>query len=178
MSLWTTSLKKKSNWFLLTASFALQCGCRNLLFLRCDVDKWAITGAIFTYHIRGYYDLGLALLSRTARFERCACQYRRLRRQRGLVWHAIHHWFHSAATVVSLSPLTPPHRLLTPLRMHRQGDQISLWETREPSWFTDKAENKNIFLIHFFPKWHLYEKATVDTSLHSYRRWMDAWINK
>lgn len=137
--------------------------------LRCDVDKWAITRVIFTYHICSQHDLGLALLIQTVRFERCACQYRRLRRQRGLVWHVIHHWFHSAATAVSLSPFPPPHRPLTPLKMHQQDDQISLWEKRQLSWFTAKAENKN--LRHIFC--HNIIKS-LDTNQHSHR---EPWIN-
>lgn len=38
----------------------------------------------------------------------------------------------------------PPlsHRPLTPLRTHQQDDQISLWDKRQPSRFTDKAEDK------------------------------------
>lgn len=69
----------------------------------CDVDKWAITGAIFMCHICGQHDPRLALLMLNVRCESCACQYRRLGRQRGPFWHVIHHWFHSAATAVSLS---------------------------------------------------------------------------
>lgn len=114
--------------------------------LRCDVDKWAITGAIFMCHICGRHDLRLALLMLNVRCESCACQYRRLGRQRGPFWHVIHHWFHSAATAVSLSP---SHRPLTPLRTHQQDDQISLWDKRQPSCFTDKARGqKNTLFLH------------------------------
>ncbi|KAK5872629.1 hypothetical protein PBY51_013311 [Eleginops maclovinus] len=63
-----------------------------------------------------------------------ACQRRRLGKQRGPIWHVIHHWFHSAATAVSQSP---SHRLLTPLRTQQQYDQISLWDKRQPGCFTD-----------------------------------------
>lgn len=71
-----------------------------------DVDKWAITGAIFTCRICGQHDLRLAPLMLNVRCRSCACQYRRLGRQRGPFWHVIHHWFHTAATAVSLSPLS------------------------------------------------------------------------
>lgn len=124
----------------------------------CDVDKWAITGAIFTCHICGQHDPRLALLMLNVRSESCACQHRRLGRQRGPFWHVIHHWFHSAATAVSLSP---SHRPLTPLRTHQQDDQISLWDTRQPSCFTDKEEDKkkkkNPFPTYPLPRWHLYQ---------------------
>lgn len=96
--------------FLTFFSFVCICALQQLSFnntaalWECDVDKWAITGAIFTCHICGQHDLRLALLMLNVSCKSCACQRRRLGRQRGPLWHVIHHWLHSAATAVSLPP--------------------------------------------------------------------------
>lgn len=123
---------------------------------RCDVDKWAITGAIFTCPICGRHDPRLALLILNGRCKSCGCQYRRLWRRHGSFWHVIHHRFHSAATAVSPSPSRRP---LTRLRTHQQDDQISLRDKRQPSSFTDKAEDKKLHLFYtsYVPQWHLYQ---------------------
>lgn len=97
------------------SKFHLITWLRKCVFWECDIDKWAITGAIFTCHVCGQHDPRLALLMLNVRCESWACQHSRLRRRRGPFWHVIHHWFHLAATAVSLSP---SHRPLTPLRTH------------------------------------------------------------
>lgn len=121
---------------------------------RRDVDKWAITAAIFTCPICGRRDPRLASLMLDAGCESCACQYGRPWRRRGSFWHVIHHRFHSAATAVSPPPLTdrwPDRGRTSRMIKHLCGIRDS-----HPAPLTGQG-TKTPFPIHPAPQWHLYQ---------------------
>lgn len=90
---------------------------------KCDVDKWAITAAIFTCHIWGRPDPPLAPDHAPSRSASVCLSIQHQWRQLRTPWHLIHHHW-----PVSLSHA---HSQLTSLRMHQPNHQTSHQDTQD-----------------------------------------------